>query len=70
MGLRAVVTRAARSRRLTPLQWGVRVAGLPKSTVRDLLRSGTASGRTLAKLQKAGAVVADRRLIASLDAAS
>jgi hypothetical protein len=53
---------------LKPLVWAQRRAEIPKSTFRDLMRTGTCSGRTLAKLQKAGVPVADRRLIDSLGA--
>jgi hypothetical protein len=68
MNLRAAVTKVVKASGLKPLRWA-QDAGIPKSTFRDLMRDGTASGRTLAKLQAAGVTIADRSVIRSLDAA-
>lgn len=63
------VDRVVRASGLAPLRWAKERAGLPKSTFRDLRRTGTASGRTLAKLSKAGVPIANKKLIESLDRA-
>lgn len=68
MTLKSVVERAIEQSGLKPIQWARARAKIPKSTFRDLMRTGTCSGRTLAKLQRANVRVADRRVIASLDA--
>lgn len=70
MDLRAAVLRTVRASGMRPYVWAVEVAGLPKSTFRSLMLTGTATGRTLAKLQAAGVAVASRKLIASLDTAA
>lgn len=69
MTLLAAVDQAIRKTGLKPHGWAQTIAKLPKSTFRDLRRTGTCSGRTLAKLQRAGVRVADRGVIDSLDAA-
>lgn len=70
MDLRKAVTRAIKASGLKPFQWAERVAKLPKSTFRTLMETGTATGHTLAQLQRAGVKVADRRVIASLERAA
>lgn len=66
MNLRTLIQKQVKDSGLKPYQWAV-AKGLSKSTFRDVMRTGRASGRTLRKLQDAGITVADRRVIASLD---
>jgi hypothetical protein len=66
MTLRQAVKRTIKSSGMRPYTWAQDVADIPKSTFRDLMRDGTCTGRTLAKLQKAGVEVATRKLIDSL----
>lgn len=68
MDLRIAVRRAIKASGLKPYAWAVR-AKIPKSTYRSLMLTGTCAGATLAALQRAGVVVADKKLIASLSAA-
>lgn len=70
MTLKVVVERSIRRSGLKPAEWARNVAGIPKSTFRDLMRTGTTSGRTLARLQAAGVLIANRKVIASLDVAA
>lgn len=66
MTLKIAVERAIEKSGLKPIEWAKSRAKIPKSTFLDIVKTGTASGRNLAKLQAAGVVVADRRVIASL----
>ena len=68
MDLRTNIRRAIKASGLRPYTWAETVAGLRKSTFRGVMRSGTATGRTLALLQRAGVLIANRKVIASLDA--
>jgi predicted transcriptional regulator len=46
------------------------LAGLSERCLYEVLGGGPVTGATLARLQRAGVVVADRRVIASLDSAA
>lgn len=67
MDLRASIRRQIKASGLKPYQWAV-AKELSKSTFRDVMRTGRASGRTLAKLVRAG-VELDKKAISALDAA-
>jgi transposase len=68
MKLTNAVRVAIKQSGLSQSEWAQR-HGFSGATLHDLLRKGTCSGRTLAALQRAGVVVANKKLIDSLDAA-
>lgn len=66
MNLRQAVEKAIAKSGLTRQEWAEKLR-LSGATLHDLMKNGTASGRTLAKLQRGGVEIADKKLIESLD---